>query len=729
MITEVPPSRQHIPLLHAAFLRMGQTVAAWLWGQHARFIVWLPVLLAAGIALYFALPWEPGGTWAFGMGMLVVASVTGRLLWGARLPVRMGCGVVGACAAGLLVAWGQAHRMPPFPDLPRRAVHLSGRVTGVDGQTLRDGTRVSRVGLADVRFLDGINIGMRPLRRQIMLRLRPDDPAVPVAGDTLSARVLLAPPAFPAMPGGYDAQRRAWFGGLAGYGRALERVTSAHPRGPSGMAAWFRTLRQGLAQRIRTALPGPRGTIAATVLTGEDGVIDAETREAFADAGLAHLLAVAGLHLAIVMGLVMAVVRMGLALSEHAALFWPCRQIAGVAALLAGGGYVVLTGAHLPAQRSLIMAGLAVVALLAGRRPLSIRALAVAAAVLMVLAPEEVAELPLQMSMAAVMALVAGFDALRPVLSAWGHDVMWMRRVGARMGRPLLASVLAGSACLPVGMAHFGTVQPWFVLANLLAVPLMSVWIMPWGLVSLLLMPLGAEKLALAPMGWGIGVVAWLAHLVAGLPVARVSVPAMGGGGLVLFFAGLCWLCLWVGRARLLGALPVVLAVLSPWVGRMPVVLVAPDARMVGVVTGGQVLTGPGTHPDPFVLREWQRVTGLRAGLLPVEGRQGRVACRNGICRVAGQGGDIVLLLAARMPDAALCLGARVVVNLHGQAGCPGVGRVGRFDLWREGAYALYFRGGDGLEMRTDRATRGARPWVMRPGGSGMPDLPLAQAE
>ncbi|MFT8713063.1 MAG: competence protein ComE, partial [Komagataeibacter rhaeticus] len=130
-----------------------------------------------------------------------------------------------------------------------------------------------------------------------------------------------------------------------------------------------------------------------------------------------------------------------------------------------------------------------------------------------------------------------------------------------------------------------------------------------------------------------------------------------------------------------------------------------------------------------FVLREWQRVTGMRAGLLPVEGRQGRVACRNGICRVAGQGGDIVLLLAARMPDAALCLGARVVVNLHGQAGCPGVGRVGRFDLWREGAYALYFRGGDGLEMRTDRATRGARPWVMRPGGSGMPDLPLAQAE
>ncbi|MCE2564836.1 ComEC/Rec2 family competence protein [Komagataeibacter sp. FNDCF1] len=723
------PSRQHIARLAAALSRIGKPVAAWLWGQHARFAVWLPVLLAAGIVAYFALPWEPGGMDAAAMGMVVAACVVARLLWGNVLSVRMGCGVVGGCAAGLLLAWGQAHRMPPFPDLPRRAVHLSGRVAGVDGQTLRDGTQVQRMALADVRFLDGINIGMTPLRRQIRLRLRPDDPAIPVAGDALSARVLLAPPAFPAIPGGYDAQRRAWFDGLAGQGRALDGVTCVHDRRLPGMQAWLDGLRQKLEQRIRAALPGPSGTIAATVLAGSDGAVDAGVRESFADAGLAHLLAVAGLHLAIVMGLVMAVLRMGLALSERAALFWPCRQIAALGALLTGAGYVLLTGAHLPARRSLIMAGLAVVALLAGRRPFSMRALAVAAAILMALAPEQVTELPLQMSMAAVMALIAGFDALRPVLSAWAHDVAWWRRMAGRAGRPLLASVLAGGACIPVGMAHFGTVQPWFVLANLLAVPLMSVWIMPWGLASLLLMPLGAEKLALVPMGWGIDVVAWLARLVAGLPVARIGVPAMGGAGLVLFFAGLCWLCLWAGRVRLLGVVPVVLALSSPWMGRMPVVLVSPDARMVGVVTGGRVLTGPGGHPDPFILREWQRVTGLPAGVLPEDGMLASVACQRGVCRVAGQGGDIVLLLGARLPDAALCLGAEVVVNLHGQAGCPGADRIGRFDVWREGAHALYPRAGGGVVVTRDRAARGARPWVMRPGGAGMPNLPMARAE
>ncbi|WP_087608186.1 ComEC/Rec2 family competence protein [Komagataeibacter europaeus] len=729
IMTGVVLPGQNIDRIRAGVLRMCVGVGAWLWGQHARFVLWLPVLLAAGMALYFTLSWEPSIIWAWGAATVVAGCVTARLVWGTGLPVRIGCGVLGACTAGALVAWVQAHHMPPFPDLPRRAVHLTGRVLDADAQVLRDGTPAWRVRLADVRFLDGINTGMPPLRRVLVLRLRPDDVCVPAPGDTLLARVMLSPPAFPALPGGYDAQRRAWFDGRAGNARALDDVTCRHGHAPSGLSARIASLRQTMAVRIRAALPGMRGDIAATVLAGADGAIAPGVRDAFADAGLAHLLAVAGLHLVIVMGLVMAGVRMGLALSERAALFWPCRQIAAVCALLAGGGYVIITGAHLPAQRSLFMAGLAVVALMVGRRVVSMRALAVAVTALLCLNAENVAELPLQMSAAAVMALIAGFDALRPYLSAWEHDVAWWRRIGGRLAHPLLASVLAGSACIPVGMAHFGTVQPWFVLANLLAVPLMSVWIMPWGLLSFVLMLPGWEKLALVPMGWGIGLVAWLARQVACLPVARIGVPAIGNGGLALFFAGLCWLCLWGGRGRLLGAVPVALALMSPWWGAQPVVMVSPDARMAGVVSGHVLLTGPGGHPDPFILREWQRVTGLEASVLPDDAGQGPLSCRGGACRVRERDGDILLLLSARGPGRGSCRDARMVVNLSGQGGCPGVMVIGRFDMWRNGAYALYPDRAGGIRALSDRQERGARPWVMRPGGAGVPDLPMAQAE
>ncbi|WP_241503231.1 ComEC/Rec2 family competence protein [Komagataeibacter melaceti] len=704
-------------------------MALWLWGQHDCLVLWLPVLLAGGIALYFALPWEPGMTWALAAGTVVVACLAARLVWPAVLPVRVGCGVLGACAAGCLLAWTQAHRQPPFPDLPRRAVHLSGHVVGVERQVGHDGALAWRLLLADVRFLDGINTGMPPLRRRLLVRLRPDDPARPMAGEDISVSALLVPPAFPALPGGYDAQRRAWFDGIAGYGRALGPSASLHEVGPGSLESAVARLRQDMERRIRAALPDTRGAIAATVLVGADGAIDPPVRAAFADAGLAHLLAVAGLHLAIVMGLVMGAVRAGLALSERAALFWPCREIAAACALLAGGAYVIVTGGHLPALRSLFMAGLAVMALLAGRRAMSMRALALAVTCLLCLDPENVAELSLQMSAAAVMALIAGFDFLRPRLSAWRYEVALWRRAAARIAHPFMASVLAGGACIPVGMAHFGTVQPWFVMANLLAVPLMSVWIMPWGLAACALMPVGLEKLALVPMGWGIGLVAWLARMVAGLPMARVGVPAMGNGALALFFAGLCWLCLGRGRARLAGIVPVLLAVMSPLVVSPPVLVIAPDGRMAGVVMEHKLLIGPGAHPDPFILREWQRVTGLPAALLPVDGAVGGLSCHGGTCRIHDPAGDIVLLSSGAVRPASVCAGGRLLVELAAQRPCPGMALIGRFDLWHEGAYAVYQRGGDNLVIRSDRQVRGARPWVMRPGGAGMPDLPMARAE
>ena len=80
----------------------------------------------------------------------------------------------------------------------------------------------------------------------------------------------------------------------------------------------------------------------------------------------------------------------GFAASEHASLIWPTKKLAALTALAAGGGYMVLTGMHVPIVRSFAMACLYTVAVLAGRRAVSLRGLALAACVLMLLAPQEV---------------------------------------------------------------------------------------------------------------------------------------------------------------------------------------------------------------------------------------------------------------------------------------------------------------------------------------------------
>ena len=113
----------------------------------------------------------------------------------------------------------------------------------------------------------------------------------------------------------------------------------------------------------------------------------------------------------------MGAARLGLAASEHAALRWPCKQIAAAAALLAGAGYVLITGMHIPVLRSFAMACLVTLGVATGRRAFSLRGLALAAMVLVLASPEEVVGVSFQMSFAAVLALIAGYEALRPALA------------------------------------------------------------------------------------------------------------------------------------------------------------------------------------------------------------------------------------------------------------------------------------------------------------------------
>jgi competence protein ComEC len=115
--------------------------------------------------------------------------------------------------------------------------------------------------------------------------------------------------------GGWDLQRDAFFAGYAGYGFAIGTSERLARQPPSGLSAWMQHLREAIAQRMRARLPGTDGAVAATLMTGVPSAIPEADREAFRASGLAHLLAVAGLHIGAVMGLAFALARALLALS------------------------------------------------------------------------------------------------------------------------------------------------------------------------------------------------------------------------------------------------------------------------------------------------------------------------------------------------------------------------------------------------------------------------------
>jgi competence protein ComEC len=671
--------------------------AALLTKQRGRFALFLPVFMGAGILGYFARTSEPSPIWSVvAFGLSAAAAIALR-----KQPLPRAPALCAAFAsAGFCLACLAAARAPPWIALPRHAAEVAGRIAAID--ILATGRRIT---LQNPALDDG-----PPLPRALRIRLRGADPAVLAPGDKIAVRALLQPPAPPDLPGGWDTQRDAYFSGLGGYGFAIGPARVLQRAGLGGLGA----LRETIAARIMAGLPGPNGAIAATLLTGIGTAIPQADRAAYEASGLAHLLAVAGLHIGIVMGLAFFAARLGLAAWEYAALAWPTRKLAAVAALAAGFVYLELTGAHVPILRSFGMAALVTLGVLTGRRAISLRGLALAATVLMVLSPASVMGVSFQMSFSAVLCLIAGYEWARPFLQRIGEG-RWWRRAGFYAAGLVLSSFLAGTASAPFAAYHFGRVGLYYVPANMLAVPLTAFWVMPWGLVALLLMPLRLEWLALVPMGSGIAGLSAIAHAVAAWPDANLPVPLLPCWSPACVAAGLAWGGLFRGRLRLAGGAPILAGLLGPLLVPAPSLVVAPGAALTALDLDGRIFVQAAPAASLFEVQAPLRLWG--AGAAQAFAQSPGLACDASACRA----GRILIL---RDSDAVSC-DASVIVSatwLHGA--CSRALVIDHAFIAREGATLVWLTP-SGPAAVTDRATRGTRPWVIPP----RVELPMAQQE
>ncbi len=694
-------------------------------GERGRGALWLPVLMGAGVLTYDSLRFEP---WPWAGITLVTAAALGLVATRRWEWVRFVLWPVLAFGVGFAaMQLATARALPLTPSLPRHAVIVTGRVASVEA--LPDSRRVTLEAATLAPLIT------TPLARTVRIRLKPADHGPMATGDTIRVRAMLRPVGPPAYPGGWDMQRDAFYAGLGASGYALglaERLAEARPVAPM---RWAQRLRETIAGRIATGIPGPPGQVAVGLLLGSQTGIAPDDIGAFRDSGLAHLLSVSGLHLAIVMGTVMALMRFALALSEHASLFWPTRSIAAVVALTAGAFYTVLTGVQVPMVRCLLMASVFTVALLAGRRPISLRGLACAAGFIILLTPQEVAGASLQMSFSAVLALIAGFEALRPALLRLRGEG-WLRRAGLFLAGLVLTSLLAGTASLPFGAYHFGRVQLYYVLSNMIAVPLTGVVVMPAGMLALPLMLVELEWIALIPMRWGIEATLWLAHWTAALPGATVTVPHITAWGIAVLAVGLAWLGLWRTGIRLLGVALIALGLLSPVLSRQPDILVSADARLIAVRTADGVFVQqqPGSG---FIRESWMRYWGQdRPRPLPATGEaaDGAIRCDKAGCilRPHLEAPAALLVRGREKPDN--CDGIAAIVSAEPARGLcprPWPALVDRFTVWRHGPAAIWLEP-SGAVVLTDRAARGSRPWVPpppAPRAPAVPHLPVAPTE
>jgi competence protein ComEC len=669
-----------------------QALAAWIEAERGRFVLWLPIATAIGILIYFNLGTEPP-IW---LGTILLLPVLPLIVFWRHPAARLIFALALFGGLGFARAEWRTACEPPLTTIPYGAVAITGRLAAID--LLPSGRRLT---------IDKAQLNGAAVDRFIHIKLRNDDDTALAPGAAIAVRALLFKPQRPAYPGAWDAGRDAFFSGLGASGFALGDVTVTALPGNDGISVRLRALREAIAANIMRVLPVNTGGVAVTLLTGFQEQMPAAERESFIAAGLAHLLAVAGLHVGIVMGLFFAASRYLLTRNEIAALRLPAKALAAIIALAAGGAYAALTGAHLPILRSLAMGSLVTLAVLAKRQAVSLRGLALAAIAILLVTPEAILGVSFQMSFSAVLALIAGHAATRNRFFRQHNVNAAQHWVLNHISTLFFTSLLAGGASMPFAIFQFQQIQPYWILANLVAVPLTALWVLPLGLLALALMPFGAAFLALVPMAWGISIIVWLATIIAAWPGAMLQIKPMSGLAILLIAAGLAWLCLWRSTPRFFGLAFMLAGLLVYMAYRSPDVLISSDAKLIALASPSGVILFRQKKATGFVVAQWRAVWN-GAAFTPADTLQ----CGGAFCRPPTRFNNVIIALAPPYPG---CPVAVLVISpqpLHGT--CKGGGRVvvDRFTVWQVGAIAAWMAPGT-VRLQTDRQDQGSRPWVL----------------
>ncbi len=583
--------------------------------------------LAGGALAYFALAMEPplwvaiAGAVLSGLGFALARRYSTHLVTSALALVLF------AATLGFAAASFRAHAVqgPQIRD-EMKAVMVEGWVTEVEpaakGVRLRiDVHAISRLAPEDTPKSVRLTHGQR-------LEVS--------SGRFVRCYAVLRPPPQAELAGDFDFRRQAWFQQLGAVGYVQGRCRGGALGKPDGFAQQvglkISALRRNFGLHIKSVAGERAGGFAAAMVTGDRSLMSAEDQETLRQSGLSHLLAVSGLNMAIAGGLIFFLVYRVLALIEPLALRVAVKRPAALVALMTTTAYFVVSGMSVPAQRAFIMCVIVFGAVVFDRAAINLRSFALSMSVIVLLQPESVVAPGFQMSFAATGALVAIYEI-------WSER----RRSRDRVMGPIafsfvslpVTSIVAGFATLPFSLYHFDRQATLGLLANFLAMPIISYVSAPAAALALLLAPFGESDIGLRLFGWSLEGVLEVAERTAAIdPVGLSPTKPMPGATLALvsLAMGLSVLVrgVWWAKSLIIG----VVLMTSGAVWRA-----APDFVMHLSASGDVFVARPEGTIERYPLTNGD-------GLAPL--RYSRVEpaphCANTSCAISSRAGSVLVL-------------------------------------------------------------------------------------
>ena len=705
--------------------------------EERRLFLWLPVCAGAGAVLHQCATTEPS---AFYLGGLTSASLI--LLWlvrssivAYRTTLAALALLIGMDASALRVARASA------PVLERVQVSkLTGFLEEVDHR--RAGARfILRITSAE---------GLEPANLPFRVRLTTPREMPFEAGAHIALTARLVPPARAALPGGYDFARDAFFARLGAVGNALGRIDLAPAAAEAELSlrlyAAIDRARNALARRVEASIGGAGGAIGAAMVTGKRDFLDDPTRETIRQAGIFHIITIAGVQMTLVAAIFFWGFRRLLALSPQLALHFPIKKWSAALAILGAIAYDIGTGSRVGTERALYMTVIMLGAVLFDRQAISMRNLALAAAAIVLFEPDALLGASFQLSFAAVAALVAVWEVrlaattgqdsrqempLRPAqIDRRDRLLEWIEHT--RHGPAgLLVSTLCATAATASFMAYnFHELSLYVLIGNPLTLAMIEFFAVPGALLGTLLYPLGLDGWVWTYLGLGIQLVMWLASWLAELPGATVHLREFHPGAIVFLCLGVLVAILWRSMAMRILALPLfaVGLVLAP-TGMKPDLMISPAGDLLALRDTEGRLMVMGRRPNPFLVEQWLRADADGRNAREVEqalsspaksgqrsaAEEGHLRCDQEGCVAILPQGRLLALTLERTALAEDCARADLLITpLDAPAGCRASRVIDRSTLAETGAISMQIKP-DLIAMRRARVEKENRPWSPAP--------------
>lgn len=536
--------------LRKQFLRLKLYAAENYETEAESLIIWYAVCFAFGVAFYFTYPFELP-VWV----VVTVLECVLLLLWLNRRKngyfkflTYVSVFVLGLCIAKADAQYRANHVENTLPEIS----YLYGRVKDKDYNS----NNHTRLLLTDVENYD------HALKGDFRISLMKDEADIK-PGMCVELLAKFPQELSPNPLSSYNFERTLFYKGISGVGYSIASVYEKPCAEKNGLLTQFLIVVREKIKTLTTTVPQKEGAIIQALTIGDKSGINENQAENYRTAGLAHFLAISGMHMGMIALLIFFLIRVLLLPFGNGR--YDFRKPAAVVAMVLTFLYFLISGQSVSCIRAFIMTSMVLLGILLNRRAISLRLWAFAVLVVTIITPESVVSPGFLMSFAAVLGLVSFYESNTIYLRRIFYSENYWGRFAAYVVGLLLTDLVASLMTLPYSLYYFQRLSVYTTLGNLLAGPVIVFWVMPALLLFLISLPLGLGHLSIKLLAKGIEVINNIVAQVSSLSGAAIgeNMGIVPDWSIFILTLGLLWLCIWQARWRLWGLVLIVIGILG----------------------------------------------------------------------------------------------------------------------------------------------------------------------